>query len=249
MNLINLNVNHKVFGSGVVIDSTENSLTVQFSSKTAKFTYPDAFESYLVAEDVDVQKAIESEIAAVKQKAEEKRIAAEEAERIRKEQLRQAELGTSTKKRIEDGFGPDYHVKFLANRPVFTYQQVEKKFGIKISGFGRGINITPLSVVLISSVDKKKSGFVYHDRWTDNGDYIYSGEGKTGDQTLTAGNKAIVDADKDGKQIHLFVKFSPEEYYYQGLFSLVDYSYENDKDEAGTIRKELKFRLKKLAVA
>ena len=249
MNLINLNVQHKVFGSGVVIDSTENSLTVQFSSKIAKFTYPDAFESYLVAMDDDIQKTIESDIAIVKKQAEEKRKAVEEAERIRREQLRQAELETITKRRIEDGFGPDYHVKFLSKSPVFSYQKVEEKFGIKISGFGRGINITPSSVVLISSVDKKKSGFVYHDRWTDNGDYIYSGEGKTGDQTLTAGNKAIVDADKDGKQIHLFVKFSPEEYFYQGLFSLVDYSYENDKDEAGTIRKELKFRLRRLAVS
>lgn len=65
---------------------------------------------------------------------------------------------------------------------------------------------------------------------------------------LTAGNKAIIDADRDGKQIHLFVKFSPEEYYYQGLFSLVDYTYENDKDETGKIRKELKFRLRRLKI-
>lgn len=87
--------------------------------------------------------------------------------------------------------------------------------------------------------------FVYHDHWTSDGDYMYSGEGKTGDQQMTLGNKAIVDAECDGKLIHLFVKFSPQEYYYQGIFSLMDYTYEDDKDESGNVRKEYKFRLRK----
>ena len=45
-----------------------------------------------------------------------------------------------------------------------------------------------------------------------------------------------------------FVKFSPQEYYYQGVFELVDYAYEDDRDEAGNIRKEYKFRLRKVMV-
>jgi hypothetical protein len=55
-----------------------------------------------------------------------------------------------------------------------------------------------------------------------------------------------VDAAADGKVIHLFVKFSPQEYYYQGVFKLVDHTYENDKDENGNTRKEYKFRLRKV---
>ena len=35
-------------------------------------------------------------------------------------------------------------------------------------------------------------------------------------------------------------------YYFQGLFSLVNYTYEDDKDEDGNIRKEYKFRLRKI---
>lgn len=70
-------------------------------------------------------------------------------------------------------------MKHLAKQPILTYQQVEEQFGIKIAGFGRGIiNRTPSTVVLISSVNKKKAGFVYHDHWTTDGDYMYSGEGK-----------------------------------------------------------------------
>ena len=48
-------------------------------------------------------------------------------------------------------------------------------------------------------------------------------------------------------QLHLFVKFSPQEYYYQGVFELVDYTYEDEKDEDGNIRKEYKFRLRKVS--
>lgn len=148
-------------------------------------------------------------------------------------------------KDIAKGFGKDYNVDHLAREPILTYQQVEDQFGIRITGFGRGINRTDSAVVLISSVVKKKDGFVYHDHWTKDGEYIYSGEGKKGDQSMTAGNKAIVDAAVDGKTIHLFVKFSPQEYYYQGQFQLVDYTLEEECDETGVARKEYKFRLRR----
>ena len=65
---------------------------------------------------------------------------------------------------------------------------------------------------------------------------------------MTLGNKAIVDAERDRKTIHLFVKFSPQEYYYQGIFFFVDYTYEDDKDESGNVRKEYKFRLRKKSI-
>ena len=107
--------------------------------------------------------------------------------------------------------------------------------------------LVEVSTKQISSIDKKKDGFVYHDHWTTDGDYIYSGEGKTGDQKMSSGNSAIINALNDGKEIHLFVKFSPQEYYYQGIFKLIDYSYEDEKDENGNTRKEYKFRLRKQA--
>lgn len=126
---------------------------------------------------------------------------------------------------------------------------MEDPFGIRISGFGRGINPTDGTVVLISSIGKASGNFVYHDKCTADGDYLYSGEGKTGDQIMTKGNLAIRYTAQNGKEIHLFVKFSPQEYYYQGIFELVDYTYEDEKDEDGNIRKEYKFRLRKVRSA
>ena len=160
---------------------------------------------------------------------------------------------TQLEKKIQDAknaefdglFGKDYHVEYLAKHPILTYQQVERDFGISLHPYGRGINPTDSTVVLISVIKKGGGYFVYHDKWTADGDYIYSGEGRVGDQNMTRGNLAIKNAARDGKEIHLFVKFSPEEYYYQGVFVLTDYTYEDDKDEKGNIRKEYKFRLRK----
>lgn len=142
-------------------------------------------------------------------------------------------------------FDSDYHVEYLKRNPILTYKQVEEQFGIKISGFGRGKNPTSNGIVLISSMSKSGGKFVYHDKWTTSGDYIYSGESKNGDQKKTKGNLAIINAQNDGKKIFLFVKLFSKEYYYQGIFKLVDYSYEDDIDENGLNRKEYKFRLRR----
>lgn len=225
--LLDLKVKHKVFGTGVITGVSGNYLTIKFAVKESKFVYPDAFEKFIVADDASIQAEIMEEINDIKLAAEAQCQAAEiarKAEEDRRAAERKAVPATRNRGNIEDGFGPDYNVRHLAKQPILTYQQVEGQFGIKIAGF------------------------VYHDHWTPDGDYMYSGEGKTGDQQLTLGNKAIIDAECDGKAIHLFVKFSPQEYYYQGVFSLVDYTYEDDKDESGNVRKEYKFRLRKKSV-
>ena len=244
MNIIGKKVTHKKWGEGTVVTVDEGRVVVSFTSEgEKKLIYPDAFEQHLVLEDPADQDAVLDEL---KKKKEMK--LAEAVARAAEEEARKAAISAGGKTTdVDRGFGPDYHVEHLARQPILTYQQVEEEFGIKITGFGKGINNNGSDLVLISSVDKKKSGFVYHDHWDTNGDYIYSGEGKTGDQKMTGGNKAICDAATDGKKIHLFVKLSPEEYYYQGVFKLVDYKYEDEKDEDGNIRKEYKFRLRKVS--
>ncbi len=248
--MIGVKVKHSAFGSGVITAFENNYVTVKFASKTSKFVYPDAFEKFIKAEDADVQQKIIDNINQAKAEAEQKRQAEETARRAAEEQRRAAIAVAAPKakklKTLDEMFAPDYHAEKLARQPILTYQQVEDQFGIRISGFGRGINPTDNTVVLISSIGKACGNFVYHDKWTSEGDYLYSGEGKTGDQSMSKGNLAIRDAAVNGKAIHLFVKFSPREYYYQGIFELVDYTYVDDKDEDGNIRKEYKFRLRKV---
>ena len=250
MDLVGITVKHPSFGAGVITEQTGNYITVEFSEKTTKFVCPDAFNKYLKAEDAEIQamimQGIEEAKVAVAQQRQEEEATRKAAEEQRSTTLKVTPRKNHRSKSIDEIFSEDYHAENLARKPVFTYQQVEDQFGIKISGFGRGINPTDATVILISSIGRSSGKFVYHDKWTTDGDYLYSGEGKTGDQTLTKGNLAIKNAAQDGKQIHLFVKFSPQEYYYQGIFELVDYTYEEEKDEGGNARKEYKFRLKKV---
>lgn len=247
MDLIGKKVRHTAFGAGTILALNSTGITVQFLAKECKFLYPGAFEDFLTAEDAAVQASIQNELNALKTAKREKNEA--EAAARKEEEDRKLALvhkPTPRPKNIDMMFGSDYHAKHLARTPILTYQEVQEKFGIKVSGFGRGINSTSSAIILISVITKAKQSFVYHERWTEEGDYLYTGEGKTGDQLLTKGNLAIADAAKDGKTIHLFVKFSPQEYYYQGVFEVADYTYEDEKDAAGTVRKEYKFRLRKV---
>lgn len=218
MNLINQKVKHKVFGKGIIISLNAKHIKIDFGIKGIKmFVYPDVFKKFIVLNDTTLQVALMKKLNDTDQ--------AEEGEykKIKTVFNKKGEDYTverknffSTKKKsynIEDGFDQGYNVKFLEKQYILTYKQVEEKFGIKISGFGRGINRTSSTIVLISSVDRKKAGFVYHDHWSIDGDYIYSGEGKKGNQQMSFGNRAIINAENDCKNIHLFVKFLPVEYY------------------------------------
>ena len=191
----------------------------------------------------DAKKRIEEEIQYVNELDYDLQVEIQQTEGV-KTQLEE-KIQDAKNAEFDGLFGKDYHVEYLAKHPILTYQQVERDFGISLHPYGRGINPTDSTVVLISVIKKGGGHFVYHDKWTADGDYIYSGEGRVGDQNMTRGNLAIKNAARDGKEIHLFVKFSPEEYYYQGVFVLTDYTYEDDKDEKGNIRKEYKFRLRK----
>ena len=247
--MLGIKVKHKFFGEGTIIEISGDYVVVEFPAKTSKFNYPDAFENFITAVDPEIQQKIIDVINTEKAAAEEKRLAEEAARKAAEEERRAAVVHTPKKKKtLDEMFAADYHAEKLARHPILTYQQVEDQFGIRISGFGRGINPTEKTVVLISAVKVESGSFVYHDRWTAEGEFIYSGEGARGDQTMTRGNLAIKDAAKDGKEIHLFVKFSPQEYYYQGIFELVDYTYEDDKDADGNIHKEYKFRFRKVSV-
>ena len=156
MNLTGQKIKHRIWGSGVVTSQTETTIEIEFSIGVKRLQYPEAFEKFVVVEDTDIQTAILDNVRE-KKILEEK----EKSERVFK---------SAKDREIDSMFGEDYHADFLARNPILTYQHVESQFGIKISGFGRGINPTPSSVVLISSINKSAGNFVYHDKWTLDGD-------------------------------------------------------------------------------
>lgn len=141
---------------------------------------------------------------------------------------------------VDPRFDPNHYTSMS---PQYTYKELEKSYNIQIQYFGRGINPTKDYVILISRI--KADYYVYHDHWTEKGDYIFSGEGKSGDQNMVRGNLAIVNAESENKKILLFLKFSSSEYLYQGVFKLIEYKLDKDYGEDGNLRKEYKFLLRR----
>jgi len=90
MNLVNLKVIHQTNGIGTVIAQSDNQITVEFSVRTSKFVYPNAFVGFLTCENPLMQNEILQEIAASKAAAEEQKRAEEEAKQ-RVEEERAAE--------------------------------------------------------------------------------------------------------------------------------------------------------------
>lgn len=117
-----------------------------------------------------MQKALIDSINEAKAATEQMRRDKEDARKAAEEQRRITTAITLPKtkkvKSLDEMFKPDYHAENLARQPILTYQQVKEQFGIRISGFGRGINSTDNTVVLISSTGKAGGNFVYHDKWT-----------------------------------------------------------------------------------
>lgn len=82
MDLINKKVRHITFGEGVIKESKDKYVVVEFEEKTAEFVYPDAFEKFLKFFDVLLQNEVEEYIEEINKEKEEKRIADEEKHKI-----------------------------------------------------------------------------------------------------------------------------------------------------------------------
>lgn len=94
MNLVGKYVIHelkivfKSLGKGIVLEQDEENIIVEFAKETKSFKYPDAFKSFLRAEDVSIQEEIMKEIVAHDVKIEEEKQKENEArEALWKEKL------------------------------------------------------------------------------------------------------------------------------------------------------------------
>lgn len=112
---------------------------------------------------------------------------------------------------------------------------------------GRQGGIAPLTKsknVLVFSDPASGAKYGYHDRWED-GVFHYTGEGQVGDQTMTHGNKAILNHTDDGRALRVF-KGVRGTVRYLGEFELDTepwyWSIAEDRDKAR--RKVIVFRLR-----
>ena len=92
----------------------------------------------------------------------------------------------------------------------------------------------------------KGERFGYKDGWISATEYLYSGEGQTGDMELVRGNKAIRDHVGDSRELHLFEKQENGLYRYAGRLYYHSHEIRQTKDVSGKPRKVIVFHLRKI---
>ncbi len=105
IDLLQKRVRHTgVLGTGIIIAQEEKYVTVEFKNKTSKFSYPMAFDKFLVMEDSNFQEQIDNEIKLVKEAEAVKKVE-DAAKRAEEEQKRLEELrrkSRSSKKQSDE---------------------------------------------------------------------------------------------------------------------------------------------------
>jgi hypothetical protein len=126
---------------------------------------------------------------------------------------------------------------------VYRRCDLHAKFGGQRQG---GIS-TPAKapfIFLITGDSGKQHG--YSDEWTDDGVFLYTGEGQRGDMRFVAGNRAIRDHRKDGKALQVFEQDKKDKRFlrYLGEMEYVEHAYREAPDTDGKQRKAIVFHLR-----
>lgn len=134
-------------------------------------------------------------------------------------------------------------IKFINNiniGDVFTHDQLMKTF--KISGQSGIMKTNSLNCLVLTTSEENG---VYDDSTVENGIITYTGEGLTGDQTITKNNKSIYESKENELPMYLFSKDKNKKYIFEGRVELYDIPYQvQEKDINGDNRLVWKFPLK-----
>jgi 5-methylcytosine-specific restriction protein A len=119
---------------------------------------------------------------------------------------------------------------------VYRRRDLHEKFGGQRQG---GIS-TPAKapfIFLITGDSGKRHG--YSDEWTDDGVFLYTGEGQRGDMKFVGGNRAIRDHLMDGKALQVFEQDKKDKRFLRhlGEMEYAQHAYREAPDTDGKPRK------------
>jgi hypothetical protein len=126
---------------------------------------------------------------------------------------------------------------------LYRRRELHGQFGGQRQG---GIS-TPVKaplVLLITGESGKQHG--YNDEWTDDGLFLYTGEGQRGDMKFGGGNRAIRDHTADRKSIHVFEQDKKDKRFlrYLGEMEYVAHAFREMPDTDGKSRQAIVFQLR-----
>lgn len=107
-----------------------------------------------------------------------------------------------------------------------------------------GISTPSKHKIVLLFTSKTGEQYGYKDGWTDDGQYLYTGEGQYGDMAFKRGNRAIRDHQADGKQLFLFMYQSPGVVECLGEMVYTGHHIRKAPDLAGNDRNAIVFELR-----
>ena len=145
---------------------------------------------------------------------------------------------------FEDGHMSTEEVTFFAvGKRYHRQSDLHNKYGGNRQSGISACSKHPI-IFLFSAPTGKESG--YEDGFVSNDTYIYSGEGSVGDMEFTRGNKAILNHQAEGRELHLFKKEKSGLYQYIGQFEYASHKKVEGDDIEGNKRKLIQFTLNRI---
>jgi len=126
---------------------------------------------------------------------------------------------------------------------VYRRRELHERYGGQEQG---GISTPSRYPFIMLFTGKSGLNYGYSDGWTDDGLFLYTGEGQRGDMVLQRGNRAILDHVKAGKDLHLFEQTNKGYVRYIGQMVCAGYQDRMGPDVDGNLRQILVFELSPL---
>jgi 5-methylcytosine-specific restriction enzyme A len=122
---------------------------------------------------------------------------------------------------------------------IYQRRELHQRYGGQQQG---GIS-TPRGCSYVFLFTGSGNAYGYHDGWTEQGIFLYSGEGQVGAMTFTGGNKAIRDHVVNSKELHLFEQLGGGKARYLGRFACPSWEWRPLADRSGVLRQAIVFHL------
>ena len=123
---------------------------------------------------------------------------------------------------------------------VYKRRELHAKFGGQQQG---GIATPSRYPIILLFTAERGAEYGYKDGWTDDGIFLYTGEGQYGDMQFTRGNRAVLEHVALGKDLHLFENIGKGLVRYIGRMVCIGYHERRGIDRNGTDRKIIVFEL------
>ena len=127
---------------------------------------------------------------------------------------------------------------------TYIRRDLHRQFGGQAQG---GISTPTNQPFILLFTGEQGEQYGYHDGWTKDGVFLYTGEGQVGDMVLVRGNRAILHHAEDGKDLHLFKYVGKGAVQYIGQMVCAGYQEREAPDRDGISRKVFVFELTPLS--